>query len=277
MAINQQEFERLRDYIKKNCALEVKEDKTYLIESRLSQLVIESGAKSFHDFYLLAQQPQNHSLRDKIIDAITTHETFWFRDDKPWVFFREKLIPDFVSEIRSGKKSKIRIWSAACSTGQEPYSLAMLIDEIAGPQIAARNFEIVGTDVSPNTIFNATVGRYNQIEMSRGLTPASSYVKKYFTSSGSVSVINEDIRKRVHFKRYNLQDSFASLGKFDLILCRNVIIYFSDTFKKELMERFRHALVPGGFFMLGASESMLGYSEAFHVKEHKGAIYYQVK
>lgn len=277
MTITQQEFELLREYIHRHCGIVVGDGKTYLIESRLAHLVVETGCSTFEEFYRKTTLDPTGSLRDKIVDAITTNETLWFRDGKPWVTLREQVLPELIQKVREGRQQKIRIWCAASSTGQEPYSLAMLIDSMLpaglGGAVTPAHFEIVATDISPSVLFLAISGRYNQIEMSRGME--ESFKTKYFSKMGVIWVLNEAIRKRVTFKKFNLQDSLAALGKFDMVLCRNVAIYFSDEFKKGLFSRIAQALNPAGFFFLGAAESLMGHSTAFKMVEYKQGIYYR--
>ncbi len=277
--ISQEEFRLLRDYIKEHCGIFVGDEKLYLIESRLTLLVVESGCRSFYEFYLQALKNPYSGLRDKIVDAITTNETLWFRDKSPWTVFKEVLLPEFMEALASGAKRNIRIWSAGCSTGQEPYSMAILIDDMlrerAGKGITAERFEIMATDISPSALFLAIAGRYDQIAMSRGMM--DDYRERYFTQRGRVCELDPVIRKRISFKQFNLQGSFAALGKFDLILCRNVAIYFSDGFKKDLFSRLAATLNPKGHFFLGSAESLSGYSTEFDLLEHKKAIYYRLK
>lgn len=278
MPISQKEFDLLRTYIKEQCGIAVGDEKSYLVESRLARLVAESGCTDFEQFYLKAKSDPTGSLRDKIVDAMTTNETLWFRDKTPWTMMEEHLLPALLEQLKSGKKNKIRIWSAACSTGQEPYSIAMLLDQlIKTPKWAGlshNNFEITATDISPSALFLAISGRYNRIAMSRGLP--EKFAKLYFQTMGPVSVITPDIKKRVTFKKYNLQTPFTQLGRFDFVLLRNVAIYFSETLKKDIFRKISNQLNPSGFFMLGASESLIGYSTDFDTKEYKRAIFYQL-
>jgi len=278
MPIQQQEFELLRDFIEKNCGILVGDEKSYLIESRLTQLMIETGAKDFHEFYLCAKNYPDGSLRDKIVDAMTTNETSWFRDEKPWKALENAVLPTLFEDIKGGKKSRIRVWSAASSTGQEAYSLVITLDRLIQsgrwPGVKPEHFEIIGTDISPSALFLANAGRYNRIEMARGMR--DEIKNTYFEPKGAFFEMKEKYRKRVSFRKFNLQESFAPLGRFDLVFCRNVAIYFSDSFKKELFKKIATAMNPGGVFMLGSSESLMGYSEQFERRENSGAIYYTV-
>jgi len=279
MAISTEEFNLLRNFILKHSEIEVKPEKTYLIESRLSRMMVELGASNFKEFYNNAQKDTSGKLRERIIDAMTTNETFWFRDAKPWALMRETIFPAIIEAARSRPGGKIRIWSAACSTGQEPYSLAMVIDDVLSsgryPGVRLEQFEIVATDISPSVLFLANSGRYNQLAMSRGLPEA--YKNKYFTQQGKIWVVNPTLKTRITFKKFNLQEHPSALGKFDYVLCRNVAIYFTDQFKRELFRRIHGILNPPGFFLLGSSESLVGYSTEFEMVEAQGAIYYKKK
>ena len=280
MSISTEEFNLLRNFILKHSEIEVKPEKTYLIESRLSRMMVELGASNFKEFYENAQSDTSGKLRERIIDAMTTNETFWFRDSKPWALMRETIFPQLIQLNRQrGPGSKIRIWSAACSTGQEPYSIAMVLDDLMSsgrfPGMRMDQFEIVATDISPSVLFLANSGRYNQLAMSRGLSEG--YRNKYFTQQGKIWCVNPNLKNRITFKKFNLQDHPSTLGKFDFVLCRNVAIYFTDHFKKELFRRIHGILNPPGFFLLGSSESLVGYSTSFEMVEAQGAIYYKKK
>lgn len=279
MQLAQQDFEILRDYIRDVCALEIGEDKKYLIESRLSPIMRDIQATDYQDFYRKLKGDFSGKLRNRFVDAITTHETLWFRDRSPWRIMEEVVLPDFAEQLRSRKRGSIKIWSAACSTGQEAYSLTMMIDHNiqtgALKGVRPSQFEILGTDISQGSVDTAIAGRYNQLEMARGLPPE--YARKYFTADGTQSVLNEDIRRRVKFRVFNLKDNLLPLGRMDLILCRNVLIYFSEDFKSQLMRRFAMMLNPGAYFLLGSTESGLGHTNTFEMKEHNNAIYYQLK
>ncbi|NCC50996.1 MAG: protein-glutamate O-methyltransferase CheR [Spartobacteria bacterium] len=280
MNISQVEFDLLRGYIQEHCGILVGDEKSYLIESRLAQLVVENGCTDFRQFYQKAKNDTAGTLRDKIIDAMTTNETLWFRDGGPWALLREVILPEFIETLASGKKHRIRIWSAACSTGQEPYSIAMLLEDIlstpAGHGVRAEQFEIMATDISPSALFLAISGRYNQIAISRGLDQA--HRDRYFEKKGAVWELKQTIRKRISFKQFNLQHSLAPLGSFDMVLCRNVAIYFSSDFKKDLFARIANVLhSTEGYLLMGSTESLIGYTDAFNMLDKRGVIYYKVK
>ena len=275
-SIEQNEFELMRKYIDNNCGIVVGDEKSYLIESRLAKLVAETGSESFKEFYDILISNKIPGLRDKVIDAITTNETLWFRDGYPFEILKNLILPDFAQRSKMGK---YRIWSCGCSTGQEPYSLAMVIDRYAtlNPQakISLKNCEILATDISPSVLFLATTGRYDALSIKRGMDEV--YLEKYFKQQGRVWTIDEDIKKAVTFKKLNLQDSLDHLGVFDIILCRNVIIYFSDEFKRRLFIKFSKLLSKEGYFFIGTAESAYGYTDIYNRIVSDDGVYYKLK
>ncbi|OPZ19556.1 MAG: Chemotaxis protein methyltransferase Cher2 [candidate division BRC1 bacterium ADurb.BinA364] len=271
------EFDLMRDFIETMCGILVGGDKAYLIESRLSALVAESGCDSFREFYFKAKHDNNPALRDRIVDLMTTNETLWFRDNHPFLVLRQVVLPALCQEIEQGKRSTVRIWSAASSSGQEPYSVAMCVLEATRGRARARpeQFEILATDISTTALRLAQLGRYDRIAISRGLP--DDLRDRYFKDEGRVWTLCDEVKKRVQFKKFNLQDSFAALGSFDIVLCRNVAIYFSDSFKRSLFAKIARCLRPGGILLLGSSESISGYSAQFEMLEHNRSIYYRVR
>jgi chemotaxis protein methyltransferase CheR len=273
--LGQDEFVLLKDYIHQECGIVVSEDKAYLIESRLVKLLYEEECTSFKEFYVKAKHDTTGKLKIKIIDAMTTNETLWFRDEKPWELVRDIIIPKFLDDLRNKRKDRIIIWSAGVSTGQEAYSFAMLLDEALKkePQISPEQFYILATDISVSALFMAISGRYNNIVMSRGMLPG--YKEKYFVSDNGVWEINPTIKNMVTFKQFNLQMPFEKIPVCDLIFCRNVSIYFSQNFKTELFKRIYDSLYSDGFFLIGASESLFGYSDDFEQMEFQKTLYYK--
>ena len=277
---NPSDLSLLSKYVAEACCIHLGEEKAYLFEARLGTIILQSGATDIPDFIRRARADATSRLRDRIVDAMTTHETYWFRDERPWASLRKNLLPTLAGLVRSGRKSRIRIASLACSTGQEPYSLAMLIDSLCNegqlPGINPTHFEIVGTDVSPGTLMLASNGRYNQIEIIRGL--AENWRNRYFTASpGNTWTLSEAIRKRITFKRHNLQDDLRALGSFDLVLCRNVAIYFEEAFKKELFRRIAEVTLADGHLLLGGTESLFTHQHLFAAETLGDAIFYRRK
>ncbi len=275
--IETREFELLRDYIEKHCGIHLDESKAYLIENRLLTMMIENGCRNYSEFYTKALNDHTHTLRDKIIDAMTTNETLWFRDASPYKILQFELLPSFLKESISGTKKAIRIWSAACSTGQEPYSIAMVINEFSrtNPTFHPSKIEIIATDISPTVLFLAKAARYDTLAISRGLP--DDFRNRYFEQNGKVWVLKDTIKNMVTFKKLNLQEDFTNLGHFDIVFIRNVLIYFSDEFKKDLLNRIASRLRPDGFLIVGASESVSNYSNIFSMLTHERALYYKVR
>ena len=274
--ITDQEFQLLRDYIEKHCGISLDRNKMYLVESRLNTLMIENGCDDYTALYRKASSDATNALRDKIVDAMTTNETLWFRDSSPYESLKE-LLATFGAELRSGKRSKLRIWSAACSTGQEPYSIAITILESAtgGTGLRPEQVEIIATDISSTALFMAKLGRYDAIAINRGLPPALR--DRYFKPEGRVWALSDKVKQMITLKKMNLQESYAQIGKCDIVFCRNVLIYFSETFKKDIFNRIAALLRPSGYLFIGASESLSTYSNEFSMVKGNHGIYYQVK
>ncbi len=270
----------LSKYVSEACGIHLGEEKGYLFQSRLGSIVAQTGADDIPAFIRLAKADTTGKLRDKIVDAMTTHETYWFRDERVWSAVENSLLPLVAQRAKAANRARVRIFSAACSTGQEPYSLAMLIDTLSKQGklsgYTPQQFEIVASDVSAGTLMLASVGRYNQIEIVRGL--AEKWRSVYFKPANSTTwQLDEAIRKRVTFKRYNLQDDLRPLGMFDLLLCRNVAIYFEENFKRELFRRISEIIHPGGYLMLGGTESLLTHTDLFERDLQGGSIFYKRK
>jgi chemotaxis protein methyltransferase CheR len=271
------EFKLLREYIEKSCGISLGDEKAYLVENRLAGLVVEFNCASFGELLRKAVGEPGLGLRDKIVDSMTTNETSWFRDNSPFEALELDVFKQFSQETASGRRTAVRIWCAACSTGQEPYSIVIKLQEFnrKNPSTPLQNVEIIATDISPSVLFLAIAGRFDQFSMSRGMP--LDLKDRYFSNNGKVWTINDPLRKMVVFKKLNLQESFISLGKFDVIFCRNVMIYFSDAFKRQLFGKFVDSLNKGGYFFIGGSESMSNYCDKFTMISNNKRIYYQVK
>ncbi|WP_319001587.1 protein-glutamate O-methyltransferase CheR [Clostridium sp. CS001] len=274
-----EEFSIMRKYIEEKCGIIISLEKSYLIESRLSKLLIEFNCNTFEEFYKLIYTSMDDTITEKVIDAITTNETLWFRDKKPWDVLENILMPHYIKMLRENKRNKIRICSAGCSTGQEPYTVAMIIhnylekNNILDIQIS--QFEIIATDVSIAIINLAKSGRYDAITIMRGLPEF--YKQKYFNKDGRIYTIKDEIKSMVKFYKFNLQKSFVSFGKFDLIFCRYVTIYFSEKAKNDLLQRLANSLEKQGNLFLGSSEIYFDYNLYYEKQDNMGAIYYEAK
>ncbi|MGB0370036.1 MAG: CheR family methyltransferase [Opitutales bacterium] len=255
--VSKETYGVLVDWIERNCGISLGDSKAYLVETRFAPILIKLQCQSFDDLVKKLKTSAGTAIKDDIIDAITTNETLWFRDPNIW----SHLESGFLKEFLESSSSKKRIWSAAASSGQEIYSLAMLMDKLSRKYPDLRNkvmaTELLATDVSKNILNIAQKGRYSRLEMSRGLD--EEYKNRYFDKDRLFSSIKRDIKARVKFQAHNLQSPFGQLGKFDIILCRNVTIYFSREFRQDLLNRLDAALNPGGVLILGATESIIGF------------------
>lgn len=269
------EFRMLRDYIEKHCGILLGEEKAYLIETRLAGLLAQTGAKDFGEFYRLASNETGTELRDKIVDAMTTNETLWFRDGHPFNTLKETLLPEFAAQLLANQRFRIRIWSAASSTGQEPYSIAITIHEYCRehPGILPSHFEIIASDISPSALFLAKAGRYDAAAISRGMPDGLR--DRYFKQEGQIWILNEDVRKIVTLRKFNLQDPMESLGRFDIVFCRYVTIYFSDAFKRQIYEGLAKATAMGGYIFISAVENMQNHSDLFESITRSNGTYYR--
>ena len=247
------DFAFLRDYLRKRSGLSLGPEKRYLVESRLTPICRRFGIATLADLVGTLRLSREGPLERAVVEAMTTNETFFFRDRVPFDLFREVLLPKAIA-ARAAQR-RLRIWSAAASTGQEPYSLAMMIHE-AGAQLAGWQVEIVGTDLSTEVLEKARLGLYSHFEVQRGL-PVQLLVK-YFTQVGEQWRLNPAITGMVSFRPLNLLQPFEHLGQFDIVYCRNVLIYFDKPTQKAVLGRLATHLRPGGFLVVGHSESMAG-------------------
>ncbi len=282
LSISSREFSMLRRYIEEQCGIHLGDDKAYLVENRLSNLVLEQGCSSFSEFYhKLRYHPQARGLKNAILDAIATNETLWFRDGHPFRVLREALLPRFKEEIDAGRRERIAVWSAACATGQEPYSIAMTALNVyaaaaGGQDECRRRLRITASDVSHKSLEVARSGRYSEAVIRRGLP--SAYLHKHFKREEHHWEIDQGIRDMVSFTQYNLKDPPPrTFGAFDLVFLRNVIIYFSDEFKRTIFSKVARLMSPRGVLFLGTGETISGYTDAFEVLEEAGSIYYRVR
>ncbi|MBL4719852.1 MAG: chemotaxis protein CheR, partial [Alphaproteobacteria bacterium] len=210
------------------------------------------------------------TLETEIIEAMTTNESLFFRDTKPFKLFTEVVLPDLMEARRAAKT--IRIRSAACSSGQEPYSLAMLLKE-AGPQLAGWRIEIIATDLSTEILAKAQSGEFTQFEVQRGLP--ITLLMKYFSQKGDKWVINADIRSMVSFKPFNLLNSMDTLGVFDIIFCRNVLIYFEKNTKADVLTCMSNIMRPHAVLYLGGAETVIGITDKFRPVSGRRGLYEQ--
>lgn len=275
IALQPDEHQAMADYIYSLCAITLDRSKGYLIESRLSQLVEELGCRSFRDLMTRARAETDGVIKRRIIGGITTNETFFFRDTAPFDLLRHKLIPELVDRRKAGGGTQpIRIWSAACSTGQEIYSVAMVLKEVLGDPFRY-GVRLLGTDISDEAVTKASKGIFTPVEIARGLNDPLR--ARYFRQVAGGWQIADELRALVAFKKRNLMADFADLGKFDVVFCRNVAIYFNERDKIALFGRLERALDRDGVLLIGAMESLAGMCPQFESKRYQRAVFYQIK
>jgi chemotaxis protein methyltransferase CheR len=262
------EFDHLRAYLKQQSGLVLTSEKQYLIESRLLPVARKAGLASLSALVAKMKEPGQSQLCSAVVEAMTTNESFFFRDKTPFEHFTETMLPKML-EARA-RERKLRIWCAAASTGQEPYSLAMCLKE-AEAKLAGWRVEIIGTDLSTEVLEKAKVGIYTQFEVQRGL-PINQLLK-YFTQTGDTWQINSNMRSMVQYRKLNLLESFASLGQFDIVFCRNVLIYFDNATKIDILQRISKQMPADGFLVLGAAETVVGLTDVFKPAAEKRGLY----
>ena len=266
--MNLNDFELISRTLKERSGLVLTKDKAYLLESRLNPVARKWQFKGFDELAKAVRLGGNEDLLRDVTEAMTTNESFFFRDRRPFDQFRDFVLPRFL-ESRAGTRS-IRIWSAACSSGQEPYSLAIVLKEQAA-KLAGWKIDIVATDLSTEILDRAREGNYSQFEVQRGL-PIDLLVK-YFVQDGERWRISDDIRKMVTFKKINLLENLAGMGRFDLVFCRNVLIYFDQPTKTEVLKNIAGLMPDDGFLFLGGAETVLGISDRFAVVDGQRGVY----
>jgi chemotaxis protein methyltransferase CheR len=261
------DYDFLRKFLKERSGLDLSADKQYLVESRLVPLARKANLAGIDE---LVQKIKNGSsaLASDVVEAMTTNETFFFRDKLPFDHLRDVVLPEMM-QARAARKS-LRIWCAAASTGQEPYSIAMVIKEM-GAQLAGWRIEIIGTDISQQVLEKSKAGIYTQFEVQRGL-PIQLLVK-YFKQTGEMWQLNPDIRSMIQYRPLNLLQDFTNMGKFDIIFCRNVLIYFDQEMKTQIFGRLAKCMEPDGFMALGAAETVVGLTDTFKPHADKRGLY----
>jgi chemotaxis protein methyltransferase CheR len=261
------DYDYLRKLLKEHSGLDLSADKQYLIESRLLPLSRKSGLSGIGEL-VQKMKGGSSSITAQVVEAMTTNETFFFRDKVPFDHFRTLIMPEIL-QARASRRS-VRIWCAAGSTGQEPYSLAMALKEM-GAALAGWRIEILATDLSLEVLEKSRAGLYSQFEVQRGL-PIQMLVK-YFKQTGEFWQINADIRAMVQHRQLNLLHDFSQLGVFDVIFCRNVLIYFDQDTKIGIFNRLAKVTEPDGFLVLGAAETVVGLTDAFKPYPERRGVY----
>jgi chemotaxis protein methyltransferase CheR len=275
--ISKEDFEAVCAYVYGLTGITLDQSKAYLVETRLGCLIDELGLSRYGALLAKAKADPSKHLEKQIIDAITTNETLFFRDSVPFELLREKILPEIAGRSRKtcapGKPSPIRIWSAACSTGQEIYSIAITAKEaLTGNGVDIR---LIGSDISEAAMAAAREAVYSKFEIDRGMPER--LLGKYFAPHGHKWRLRPEVRAMAEFRKVNLMGSLEAMGKFDVIFCRNVAIYFSQVDKAKLFDRLAKCLTKDGYLIIGSTESLRGVSPVFELKMHGRAAYYQIK
>jgi chemotaxis protein methyltransferase CheR len=266
--VNTLEYEYVCKLLKARSGLVLSSDKQYLLESRLLPIVRRLDLGSLGGLVAKLRAPGSEPLIVQVVEAMTTNESFFYRDKVPFDNFNEAIMPALIA-ARANQR-RLRIWCAAASTGQEPYSLAMCLKEMRH-KLNGWRIDIVATDLSLEVLEKATAGVYNQFEVQRGL-PVQMLVK-YFTQNGDTWQISPEIRAMVQYRPLNLLHDFGSLGKFDVVFCRNVLIYFDQPTKVDILHRIAKLMPPDGYLVLGAAETAVGLTERFKPLTDRRGLY----
>jgi chemotaxis protein methyltransferase CheR len=277
LKISPEEIKLIAKYIYEISGIYLDESKKYLLETRLNTIAEEQGCSSYQDFVRKAKADVTKVIERKIIDAISTNETLFFRDTGPFQLLQHKILPELIdarTTKTAGLKTSLKIWSAASSTGQELYSVAIVLQELLG-DLSKYTVKLLGTDISDAAVAQASSGKYNKFEIERGL--ARDKLTKYFTMAGQTWKVNDHIRAMANFRKLNLMLPFIGLGKFDIVLCRNVAIYFTLEDRKKLFNKIADILEPDGYLIIGSTESLTGICPRFIPKRHLRSIFYQLK
>jgi len=268
MVVSADEYSQFRRHLETSSGILLGEGKEYLVVSRLRRLMSQRNLPTITE--LLYCMDRDRQLASQVVDAMTTNETLWFRDSHPYQIFRERILPELAA-----KSGQLRIWSAACSTGQEPYSLKIEEAEFQRkyPGKLKSGIKILATDISTSALTNARQGAYPWLAIRRGMS--EEHLARYFQREGEDCWrIRTEMKSGIEFREFNLQSSYSSLGKFDVIFCRNVLIYFSNERKRDILIRMHALLPPGGYLLLGASEAMTQLGEYYEmVACHPGIMY----
>ncbi|GAA6203432.1 MULTISPECIES: protein-glutamate O-methyltransferase CheR [Thalassotalea] len=271
--LDDKSYHQFREFLEQQCGIVLGENKQYLVKSRLAPLMAKFNVDSLGDLVSRTLSPTERQLRAAVIDAMTTNETLWFRDEYPFELLKSRLFPSF-----TGQRTPLKIWSAASSSGQEPYSIAMSALEYqqANPGSLPGNVQIIGTDISNTMLEHCKYAHYDSLALSRGLSPER---KRLFFENGDngMSKVKDSVKKSVSFRQLNLLGSYSLMGRFDIVFCRNVLIYFAPEIKMQILSQIHGVLNKGGYLFLGASESLSNLSQDFDMIRCNPGIVYQKK
>ena len=272
--MNLEEFRLFRDFVYQHCGLHFTEDTKYLLEKRLGKRLQLHNLKTFKDYYyLLRYSPAKDQELTEVVDLLTTNETYFFREDFQLRTFREEILPELRDRKEKSGSRQLRIWSAGCSSGEEPYTIAMIL--LDQPWLRNWRIEVIGTDISQRVLQMARQGLYGEAAFR---STDAAYRQRFFTvEADGKARIRDEVRSLVTVSHLNLFDTdrVALLGRMDVIFCRNVIIYFDSSGKKRVVETFHQRLQPDGFLLLGHSESLMNITTSFRLRHFKHDMVYQ--
>jgi len=274
MQLSTTEFQDFRDYLQEVAGIDLAANKQYLVTTRIRRILLDYEIQTLGQLTQLIKSGTNRELRQKVVDAMTTNETFWFRDFYPFEYLRKTILPELVEN----KGQRIRVWSAACSSGQEPYSISMVVEEFikATYGVSSLPLEVVGTDLSSIVLEKARQGIYDSLSIGRGLSDQR--LKEFFLERDAGEwQVKPGLRQRISFQPLNLLDSYLLLGKFDIVFCRNVLIYFSSDLKLDILRRIHGVMKPGAWLFLGSSESLAGAADLFDMVHCAPGVVYRAK
>lgn len=271
--LDTKDYDQFRKFLETQSGIVLGENKMYLVKSRLGPLMSRFEIETLSELVRRSMSISERALRSAVLDAMTTNETLWFRDVYPFELLKTKLFPEFARLNRP-----LKIWCAASSSGQEPYSIGMSFLEYKqrNPGVMPAGIQIIGTDISNRVLEQSKLAEYDNLSLARGLSEERK--RRFFEPADNNKLrVKKEVRDLVSFRHLNLLDSYSLLGKFDIIFCRNVLIYFSPEIKKKILSQFRSSLVPDGYLVLGASESISGLSEDYKMIRCNPGIIYQRK
>ncbi len=271
--ISPQDYDNFRRYLEEHSGIVLGENKHYLVTSRLSRLMREVGIEDFRTLMRQLINQRKSKLHEQIVDAMTTNETLWFRDGYPFEVLKQVILP----ELSDKRLTQLRIWSAACSSGQEAYSISITLQEYLSsrPGGLPAGIQIIGTDISASILREANTAQYDNMSLIRGMSDERR--KRYFIQHGDKWQVRPEIKQRASFREMNLLGSYSALGRFDIVFCRNVLIYFSSQLKTDILNRIAKTMNPGGYLFLGGSESPTSYTDAFDLFRTPHGVVYRVK
>lgn len=273
--IEQAEFDQFRQFLEDACGISLGDNKQYLVTNRIRRILEDNNITSFGVLVKELKMGMNRKLKEQVIDSMTTNETFWFRDNYPYEHLKNALFPQLMMP-NNRMFGPVRIWSAACSSGQEPYSISMMVEEYKRQAMGmlARPVQIVATDLSSTVLEQARRGEYDKLSVIRGLS--ADRLERYFDKQSDVAWrVKPMIKERIEFRSLNLMDSYGALGKFDVVFCRNVLIYFNADLKRQILQKIHAALRPQGVLYLGSSEGLAGAADLFEMVRCDPGILYR--